>query len=265
MSPLRSIAGPGDRADADAELVADDVRERRLAEPGGPASRTWSSASPRPFAASSAIESCSLTRSWPTKSASERGRSERSSSSSSGLISGARNCVVMRPSRSAAPYLLLRRKAGIDLGERALRVDEAEAELDSASRAIRSLAAGRVDGRAELLLQLEHDPLRGLLADAGDRLEARRVVERDRAPQLGRGRAGDDRERDLGPDAVDAQQVDEEVALLGGPEAVELERVFADVEVGLDGQLVAGAPQHRRRRLDEVADAVHVEDEARPP
>ena len=38
-----------------------------------------------------AIASCSLTRSWPTNSSSERGRSERSSSSSSGCTAGARN------------------------------------------------------------------------------------------------------------------------------------------------------------------------------
>ena len=34
MSPLRSRAGPCDRADADVELLPDDVREARLAEPG---------------------------------------------------------------------------------------------------------------------------------------------------------------------------------------------------------------------------------------
>jgi hypothetical protein len=52
------------------------------------------------------------------------------------------------------------------------------------------LLAGAVGCRherriAELLLQLEHDPLRGLLADAGDRLEASRVAAHDRAAQLG--------------------------------------------------------------------------------
>ena len=34
MSPFRSSAGPGDGAQADAELLAHDRRERRLAEPG---------------------------------------------------------------------------------------------------------------------------------------------------------------------------------------------------------------------------------------
>ena len=57
-------------------------------------------------------------------------------------------------------------------------------------------------------------------------------------------------------------QVDEQIALLHRAEAVELERVLAHVQVRLDGQLVGVAAQHRRRRLHEVADAVHVEDEA---
>ena len=53
-----------------------------------------------------------------------------------------------------------------------------------------------------------------LLADAWNRLEARGVLERDRAAQVGGRRAGDDRERHLRADAVDAEQVHEEVALL---------------------------------------------------
>ena len=82
-----------------------------LPRPGGPASRTWSSASPRALAASSAIPSCSLTRAWPTNSSSRRGRSVRSTSSSSPSRSaGARNCALMPPS-SAPPHLLLDREA----------------------------------------------------------------------------------------------------------------------------------------------------------
>ena len=57
-----------------------------LPSPGGPASSTWSSASSRAFAASRAMPSCSLIRSWPTKSSSRRGRSERSTS----LVLGSR-------------------------------------------------------------------------------------------------------------------------------------------------------------------------------
>ena len=55
---------------------------------------------------------------------------------------------------------------------------------------------------AELVLQLEHDAVGGLLADAGDRLETRGILADDRAAQLGGRRAGDDRERDLRADAA---------------------------------------------------------------
>ena len=91
-------------------------------------------------------------------------------------------------------------------GERALGVERATSRARRARRArVASPAAGRRRRRrgAELLLQLEHDALRGLAADAGDRLEARVVVAHDRAAQLGRRRPGDDRERDLRPDAAD--------------------------------------------------------------
>jgi hypothetical protein len=54
-----------------------------------------------------------------------------------------------------------------------------------------------------------------LLADAGNRLEAGGVLEHDRSAKLGRRRAGHDRERDLRPDAVDRQQLNEQLALAG--------------------------------------------------
>ena len=115
----------------------------------------------------------------------------------------------------------------------------------------------------DLLLQLEHDALRRLLADPRDRLEPRVILERDRPSQLRRGRAGDDRERDLRADPADREQLREELALRGVDEAVELQRVLADVEERLDRDLAPalGAPQHAGRRRDEVADAVDVEQE----
>ena len=89
------------------------------------------------------------------------------------------------------------------------------------------------------------------------------VAERDRLAELGRRRAGDDRERDLRADPADRQQMDEELALVGVGEAVELQRVLADVEVRLDRHLRPGrrTPEDARRRGHEVADAVHVEHE----
>jgi hypothetical protein len=71
-------------AQADAHLARDDVRERGLAEPGGPNSSTWSSASLRFLAASMKTVSWPRIFSWPTYSSSTLGRSVRSRASSCG-------------------------------------------------------------------------------------------------------------------------------------------------------------------------------------
>ncbi len=194
MSPLRSSAGPATvrmpTPSSSRTICASVV----LPSPGGPTSSTWSSASPRAFAAASAIASCSLTLSWPTKSSRRRGRSERSSSSSSGSTAAAVTAFMRRlPQRQ--PDALLGGQLGIDARERLLGLEHRVAELDE------RVAGGDVaDGSrrdrdrrhvlgAELALQLEHDPLGRLLADAGDRLEAGDVLERDRAAQLARARS----------------------------------------------------------------------------
>jgi hypothetical protein len=65
----------GGLLEADVELVGDDGGQRGLAQAGGPKSSTWSSASPRDLAASSAMASCSLALDWPMNSRSQRGRS----------------------------------------------------------------------------------------------------------------------------------------------------------------------------------------------
>ena len=103
---------------------------------------------------------------------------------------------------------LLGRQLGVDLREGALRVDHRVAELDERV-ARHEMPGGVVDGRearvrhrAELLAKLEDDPLRRLLPDSGDRLEACVVAERDRLAELAGRRAGHDRERDLGADAA---------------------------------------------------------------
>src|SRR5262249_18092679 len=130
-------------------------------------------------------------------------------------------------------------------------------------------AAGRCghrlgDAVCELLLQLEHDALGRLLADALDRLEARRILECDRTPKVGDRRARDDGERYLRPDAVHRKKLDEELALPWLRQAVELERVVANVQVRVERHLVGavGLPRGARRRRDEIADSADVEDEA---
>ena len=190
MSPFRSSAGPATvripTPSSSRTIVASVV----LPSPGGPTSSTWSSASPRAFAASSAISSCSLIRSWPTKSSSRRGRSECSTSSSP-VAQG--RCEELAASRGA-PQRLAHALLGGQLRDRRRRAPAPPRRPSSRARrerrARRDRAALRSPTRpgrsrpAIELLQLEHDPLGGLLADPGDRLEARRVAERDRAPQL---------------------------------------------------------------------------------
>src|SRR5438876_512173 len=95
--------------------------------------------------------------------------------------------------------------------ERAVRIAATSPFRSSAGPAAARLGLG--GDRAELFLQLEHDALRGLLADPGNRLEARGVLERDCPAQVGSGRAGHDRQRDLRADSGDGQQVLEELAL----------------------------------------------------
>src|SRR5207237_4712661 len=62
--------------------------------------------------------------------------------------------------------------------------------------------------------------------------------------------------------AVDAEQELEQPALVGGREPEELERVLADDGVDLDGDLAVAEALDRRCGVDEIADAVDVDDQA---
>src|SRR5438477_10246531 len=174
MSPLRSSAGPATHRMPTPSSSRTMCARLVLPSPGGPTSKTWSSASSRAFAAVSAIASWSLIRSCPTNSVSRRGRSDSSRTSSSGTTAGARNCVVTSGSFQRLAYTFLRRQLRIDGSQRLLGLAERVAELDQrvARDKVRLRATGGGDRHrrvAELLLQLEHDALRRLLANPGDR------------------------------------------------------------------------------------------------
>src|SRR4051794_9121237 len=191
MSPFRSSAGPATQRMPTPSSSRTMYARLVFPRPGGPTSSTWSSASSRAFAAVSAIASWSLIRSWPTNSASRRGRRDCSSSSSSGATAGARNCVLTSRCFQRLAHTFLRRQLRIDRCERLLRLADRVAELDErvARNEVRLRAARGRDrhrGVADLLLQLEHDALRRLLADARNGLEARGVLEDDRPPELRR-------------------------------------------------------------------------------
>ncbi len=87
-STLRSSAGPDVVWTLTCSSVAMMPARVVLPKPGGPASSTWSSVSPRLRAACTKISSCSLTLVWPTKSAKRLGRSDLSKSPSSGSSTG---------------------------------------------------------------------------------------------------------------------------------------------------------------------------------
>ena len=95
--------------------------------------------------------------------------------------------------------------------------------------------------RADLLAQLDDDPLGRPLADPRDGLEARRVARRQRRQQLARAAAGEHGERDLGPDRLHAEQHQEQLAFLLGGESVQGERVVADDQVGVQRDLEPAA------------------------
>ena len=82
MSALRSSAGPAVCTNGTSSSAATIWASEVLPRPGGPASSTWSSASPRAAAAAIETPSCSFSASWPMNSSSRRGRSVASTSSS---------------------------------------------------------------------------------------------------------------------------------------------------------------------------------------
>ena len=268
MSPLRSSAGPAtcriETPSSRRMICASEV----LPSPGGPASRTWSSASPRPFAASSAIASCSLTRSWPTKSASERGAERALELLLAAVGDGGREHAARSRRLPAAPGAPAPRPAATRRPRRAharRRAATSRARRARRARASPSPAGPASSGLAELVLQLHDDPLGGLAADPGDRLEAGEVVARDRPAELV---AGGEPETiasaTFGPDPGDAEAAARRAR---APRRSRSRRAAARRR-GRGGRSRPSSPRrararHARRRRDEVADAADVD--ARAP
>ena len=146
---------------------------------------------------------------------------------------------------------------------------EAEADQAVAGEHPRVVAAGDHDrivgGRgADLLAQLDHDPLGGALADALHGLEPRGVAGRDGGEQLARRAAREHGERDLRPDRLDPDEEQEQVALRLGGEAVEQQRVVTHDQVRVErGRLArrGDLPQRLGRDGEPVADAAAGEDD----
>ena len=208
-------------------------------------------------------------------SSSRRGRSVASSSSSS------RSCGVWTRSmpgvRISAARALQRVRdqvlGRIAVGpvEQLLGLLEREAEPDQAlarqqPRVVTARDPDRVVGgrRADLLAQLDDDPLGGALADPRHGLEPRGVAGGDGGEQLARRAAREHRQRQLRPDRLHSDQHQEEVALRLGGEAVERERVVADDQVRVQGRVLADrrrVAQRLGRDRQPVADAAAGDDD----
>src|SRR5215472_15206148 len=161
-----------------------------LPRPGGPNSSTWSSDSLRFTAASIKMESWLRIFSWPMYSPSARGRSVRSNASSCGVAG-----VAIRRSVSIIASLCLGeelqrlldavgdRDALGQILDRVRGFLVAVAERDQRVQHVRGDRRSAMDPdprseiRAELVLELEEQPLRRLLADAGDPGEPPRLLQ----------------------------------------------------------------------------------------
>ena len=179
--------GAGDRADADVELLADDLRERRLAEPGRADEKDVVEGLVAGLRRGQGDREL-LLDALLADEVGEAARAERGLERPVLLEDGAEQSARHAATRSARRT---RSSAGSSGSTCASTSSASITEYPSstrASRAVKDSPARRLGGRrvACLALQLEHDPLRGLLADAGDRLEPRDVLERDRPSEVGR-------------------------------------------------------------------------------
>ncbi|MFT5354003.1 MAG: hypothetical protein ACI9KE_001203 [Polyangiales bacterium] len=114
----------------------------------------------------------------------------------------------------------------------------------------------------ELIFEVEEDALDGLLAHAADAFESRAVFTLNRSRQRIGVEGAENRERELGPNAGDAQEGAEGVLVFGGLKPIEHEGVFTRVRVNVERELsVSQAPKATQWNEDLVADAVHVEED----
>ena len=252
MSALRSSAGPAVCTNGTPSSRGDDLRERRLAQPRRAGQQHVIERLAARSAAAIETPSCSRSASWPMNSSSRRGRARRrvvvrSTRASACAGDAGRREHARRADRSGRRRASRRaaaiRSSGVSPAapcEQRVRLRGREAEPEQASRASERGSSPRGDrrsassavGHADLLAQLDDDPLRRALADARHGLKAARVPAR-RRQQLARRAAREHGQRDLRADRMHADQQQEQVALLLGGEAVQQQRVVAHDQVGV--------------------------------
>ena len=274
MSALRSSAGPAVCTNGTSSSRRDDLRERRLAEAGRAGEQH-------------VVERLAARRRGLERHAElllhrvladevlERARAQRRVGVLlRPLVRGLDAVGAGRADHRRAPFSAWAiRSSGESPGAPSSSLSaswwrEAEADEPVAREHPRVVAAGdhdRVVGHgADLLAQLDDDPLRRALADPGRRLQPRGVAGGDGAQQVARRAAGEHRERHLRPDRLHADQQQEEVALLLGGEAVQQHRVVTHDQVRVRRH---GLPHARHvaqrlgRHRQPVADAAARDDD----
>ena len=163
-----------------------------LPSPGGPASSTWSSASPRALAASIATASCS--RSWrcPTNSSRRRGRSVTLELVLGGEVGRLDTLAAAHRAPARHPRRAQRRRRAAPRRSRPQRrpaaarprppqsparaAPRARARADRASPRLAAATICLADRRADLLAQLDDDPLGGPPPTPDTALEELRVA-----------------------------------------------------------------------------------------
>ena len=264
---------PGGLAELHAELGGDDLGERGLAQPGGPGEQHVVE---RLVAAASRLDEDAqllLDGLLPDELVEPPGP-QRAVELLLGLeqlgVVDALDAGRSDATHRAAPFSAssISSSARLALGpvEQLVGLLGPEAEPDQAVAGERARVVGGraadhdlvADAAGHLLAQLDDDPLGGALADAGHRLEARRVAGGDRVQELARAAARQHRERHLRPHALNPDQHQEQLALRLAGEAEELDRVVAHHEVREQGRLVPlvrHRPQGLRGHREPVADA----------
>src|SRR5439155_7249003 len=114
----------------------------------------------------------------------------------------------------------------------------------------------------DAVLELDHQALRCLLADARYLRQPRQLSMEDGRRQLRSRHSGEDVHGQLRPHSRDRDQQAEELLLLGAGEAEQLQRILADVRVAAKLRPCAfrGHVRHRLQgEVDEVSDALDVE------
>ena len=230
MSPFRSSAGPGDAADAHAELLADDVREARLAEPRRPDEQDVVE---RLLAGLRRLERDVELLLDPLLADElvERARAERALDLVVLGLQRRREELLGHAAFSACRTRSSGGSLGIGRRQRALGLERRVAELDE--RVARDEVGDAPSGTtcSSPSFSFSSSTTRSAVFFPTPGMAMKRAVSPRTidAPKLGRRRAGDDQQRDLRPHAGDRQQLLEELALGGLGEAVELEHVLAHV------------------------------------